>query len=79
MKITIEVDLPDDVANHVLAIQEVEPDFLSRVILYGVTRRQLYVLLRDGRESMTAAMMEHVFTDEERALLRERDSLRPGE
>jgi hypothetical protein len=41
------VKLPRDIAAQAEEVQESDPDFLSRVVLYGLTRRSIYRHLRD--------------------------------
>ena len=45
--ISISVRLPSQVADAVAEVQEADPDFLSRVIQYGMTRRSIYNRLRE--------------------------------
>lgn len=40
------VQLPRDIAAQAEEVQESDPDFLSRVVLYGLTRRSIYQQLR---------------------------------
>ncbi|MGD8320024.1 MAG: hypothetical protein PVJ02_06205 [Gemmatimonadota bacterium] len=39
--------LPRDVAAQAEEVQKSDPEFLSRVVLYGLTRRSIYQHLRD--------------------------------
>ena len=45
--VQITVQLPHDIAEQAEAVQKTDPDFLSRVVLYGLTRRSIYHQLRD--------------------------------
>ena len=45
--VQLNVRLPRDIAAQAEAVQEQDPDFLSRVVLYGLTRRSVYRQLRD--------------------------------
>ena len=45
--ISIEVRLPRDIADQAEEVQKEDPDFLSRVVLYGLTRRSIYHQLRE--------------------------------
>jgi hypothetical protein len=45
------VDLPRDIAAQAEEVQKSDPDFLSRVVLYGLTRRSIYRHLRDQSRS----------------------------
>lgn len=54
--VQLTVRLPRDVAARAEEVQETDPEFLSRVVLYGLTRRSIYEHLRDrGDESRSAA------------------------
>lgn len=46
-KVLIEVSLPSDIAIQAREVQETDPEFLSRVVLYGLTRRSIYHQLRE--------------------------------
>lgn len=41
------VRLPRDIAAQAEEVQKADPEFLSRVVLYGLTRRSIYRHLRD--------------------------------
>ena len=45
--VQITVQLPHDIAEQAEEVQKADPDFLSRVVLYGPTRRSIYHQLRD--------------------------------
>jgi hypothetical protein len=45
--VQINVRLPRDMAAQAEEVQKTDPEFLSRVILYGLTRRSIYRHLRD--------------------------------
>jgi hypothetical protein len=40
--VQIDVRLPRDMAAQAEEVQRTDPEFLSRVILYGLTRRSIY-------------------------------------
>jgi hypothetical protein len=40
--VQINVQLPEDMAAQAEEVQKTDPEFLSRVILYGLTRRSIY-------------------------------------
>ncbi|KKN88140.1 hypothetical protein LCGC14_0252120 [marine sediment metagenome] len=44
--ISLEVRLPHDIARQAEEVQRTDPEFLSRVVLYGLTRRSTYRQLR---------------------------------
>ena len=46
--VQLTVQLPRDIAAQAEEVQEHDPDFLSRVVLYGLTRRSIYQHLRQG-------------------------------
>jgi len=50
--VQIDVRLPGDIAAQAEEVQRTDPEFLSRVILYGLTRRSVYRHLRE-RETAT--------------------------
>jgi hypothetical protein len=45
--VQLSVRLPRDIAAQAEQVQETDPEFLSRVVLYGLTRRSIYQHLRD--------------------------------
>jgi len=55
--VQINVRLPRDMAAHAEEVQRNDPEFLSRVILYGLTRRSIYRHLR-GQEAVPATSEE---------------------
>ena len=44
--VQLSVRLPRDIAAQAEEVQEADPEFLSRVVLYGLTRRSIYRHLR---------------------------------
>lgn len=56
--VQLNVRLPRDVAAQAEEVQKTDPEFLSRVVLYGLTRRSIYRHLRDQGEPDTAGMGE---------------------
>jgi hypothetical protein len=46
--VQLSVRLPRDIALQAEEVQELDPEFLSRIVLYGLTRRSIYRHLRDG-------------------------------
>ena len=48
--VQITAQLPHDIAEQAEAVQKTDPDFLSRVVLYGLTRRSIYHQLRDRNQ-----------------------------
>ena len=47
--VQIDVRLPRDMAAQAEEVQRTDPEFLSRVILYGLTRRSIYRHLKGER------------------------------
>lgn len=45
--VQLTVRLPREIAEQAEEIQDSDPEFLSRVVLYGLTRRSIYRHLRD--------------------------------
>lgn len=48
--VQITVNLPDDIAEQAEEVQKADPEFLSRVVLYGLTRRSIYHQLRERKQ-----------------------------
>ena len=53
--VQITVQLPHDIAEQAEEVQKADPDFLSRVVLYGLTRRSIYHQLRERSRDQTSA------------------------
>jgi len=45
--VQLTVRLPREIAEQAEAVQDSDPEFLSRIVLYGLTRRSIYRHLRD--------------------------------
>lgn len=57
--VQLNVRLPRDVAAQAEEVQKADPEFLSRVVLYGLTRRSIYRHLREqGQRSPDATSQE---------------------
>ena len=52
--VQITVRLPHDIAEQAEEVQKADPEFLSRVVLYGLTRRSIYHQLRERSQDRTA-------------------------
>lgn len=52
--VELTVRLPHDMAAQAEEVQRTDPEFLSRVILYGLTRRSVYRHLREQGASAPA-------------------------
>lgn len=52
--VQLNVRLPSDIAAQAEEVQEQDPEFLSRVVLYGLTRRSIYRHLRENDTESTA-------------------------
>lgn len=48
--VQLNVRLPRDIAEQAEEVQKTDPEFLSRVVLYGLTRRSIYQHLRERTE-----------------------------
>jgi len=48
--VQLNVQLPRDIAAQAEEVQEQDPEFLSRVVLYGLTRLSVYQHLRSQDE-----------------------------
>lgn len=48
--VQLSVQLPRDIAAQAEEVQASDPEFLSRVVLYGLTRRSIYQHLRQNDE-----------------------------
>jgi hypothetical protein len=53
--VQINVRLPRDIAAQAEEVQRTDPEFLSRVVLYGLTRRSIYRHLREREASGAGA------------------------
>ena len=62
--VQITVLLPHDIAEQAEEVQKTDPEFLSRVVLYGLTRRSIYHQLRDVQDDAVPEGMAYVFGDE---------------
>jgi len=56
--VQLSVRLPRDIAEQAEEVQEQDPEFLSRVVLYGLTRRSIYRHLRDNDQDTVAEVTE---------------------
>lgn len=49
-EVTLTLRLPPDIAEQAEEVHAAEPEFLERVVLYGITRRRVYRDIRDRQE-----------------------------
>lgn len=56
--VNLEVRLPRDIAAAAAEIQETDPEFLSRVLVYGLTRRAIFEHLREQKVGSDARTHE---------------------
>ncbi len=56
--VQLNVRLPRDIAAQAEEVQKTDPEFLSRVVLYGLTRRSIYRHLREQNEGVGEAVQE---------------------
>jgi hypothetical protein len=52
--VNLNVRLPRDVARKAEAVQDSDPEFLSRVLISGLTRRCIYEHLKEHDEAMSS-------------------------
>jgi hypothetical protein len=52
--VQLNVRLPHEIAVQAEEVQKTDPEFLSRVVLYGLTRRSIYRHLREQSEKDTS-------------------------
>ena len=50
--VQLSVQLPRDIADQAEEVQASDPEFLSRVVLYGLTRRSIYHHLRQNESGV---------------------------
>ena len=50
--VQLSVHLPSDIAAQAEEVQANDPEFLSRVVLYGLTRRSIYQHLRENDDAL---------------------------
>lgn len=55
--VQLSVRLPRDIAAQAEEVQQSDPEFLSRVVLYGLTRRSIYRHLRESDESPSLELL----------------------
>ena len=55
--VQISVQLPHDIAEQAEKVQKADPEFLSRVVLYGLTRRLIYHQLRERSQDQAAEVL----------------------
>lgn len=58
--VQLTVRLPRDIAAQAEEVQRTDPEFLSRVVLYGLTRRSIYEHLREQGEGESIADLDEV-------------------
>jgi len=74
VSVTLTVDLPEDLAANAEEVQRSDPEFLSRVVQYGLTRRAIYRHLRDGVPADEEGRLAGVLEEDaaaKRAVIRE--------
>lgn len=58
--VQLSVRLPRDIAAQAEEVQKADPEFLSRVVLYGLTRRSIYRHLRAQEREATAEGVQSI-------------------
>ena len=53
-EVTLKVKLPTDTAHQAVTVNREEPEFLSNVVLYALTRRAIYRGIRDRSRARAA-------------------------
>jgi hypothetical protein len=56
--VQLSVRLPRDIAAQAEEVQKSDPEFLSRVVLYGLTRRSIYRHLRDSDSGQAQGILD---------------------
>ena len=58
--VQLSVRLPRDIAAQAEEVQEADPEFLSRVVLYGLTRRSIYRHLQQKGDARATDVAKEV-------------------
>ncbi len=58
--VQLNVRLPREIAQQAEEVQREDPEFLSRVVLYGLTRRSIYRHLRERGDAVASTDGEAV-------------------
>ena len=58
--VQLTVRLPRDIAAQAEEVQRTDPEFLSRVVLYGLTRRSIYRHLREQSQEPAETGVQEV-------------------
>ena len=56
--VELNVRLPRDIAAQLEEVQQTDPELLSRLIVYGLTRRAIFQQLKANRESPADAAIQ---------------------
>lgn len=59
--VQLNVQLPRDLAEQAEEVQRTDPEFLSRVVLYGLTRRSIYKHLRERDQNQETVEVQSRF------------------
>jgi hypothetical protein len=60
--VNLKLRLPQDIAEQLEEIQRTDPEFMSRLVLYGLTRRSIYHELRDRPSTSESSSESRPFT-----------------
>jgi len=60
--VQLNVRLPRELAARAEKVQETDPEFLSRIVLYGLTRQSIYQQLQEQRAGAEGASVDHPVT-----------------
>lgn len=89
--VRLTLRLPHDMAEQAKAVQKQDPEFLSRIVMYGLTRRSIYRQLRKVHDELVHDGLADVFErdtedgvepipeDEGKAILEENEAGAPDE
>ncbi len=51
--VQLKVRLPREIAAQAEEVQQTDPEFLSRIVMYGLTRRSIFHQLREQQDTGT--------------------------
>lgn len=60
--VQLELRLPQDIVDQLEEVQRTDPEFMSRLVLYGLTRRSIFDELRDRPSSSESSPESHPLT-----------------
>lgn len=60
--VQLELRLPQDIVDQLEEVQRTDPEFMSRLVLYGLTRRSIFDELRDRPSPSESSPESHPLT-----------------